>query len=146
VTPRFWGAFRVSRFLVYATSIVYLTWVIDRHRETAQVPAWLGMARVGLLFVTLWACVQPRMFVWEPVALTLRSRGRDPETFAHKSAVAFAIAPLAAALVVTVSGGPAVDVYILTAVCLLSVSFWTRRYWQATGAGQGQGSRSVRAG
>jgi hypothetical protein len=146
VTSRFWGAFRVSRFLIYASSIDYVTFVIDRHRETLQVPGWLGIARIGLLIVTAWACVQPRMFAWEPVALTLRARGRDPETFVHKSAVAFAIAPLAAALVVTVSGGPAADVYILTGVCILSVSFWTRRYWQSTGASQGQGSHSVHAG
>ena len=146
MTPRFWAAFRVGRFLIYAMSIDYLTFVIDWHRETAQVPGWLGLARVGVIFVTVWACAQPRMFLWEPVALTLRARGRDPETFAHKLAVAMAIAPLAAALVVTASGGPSTDVYVTTGVCLVSVSFWTRRYWRISGADQGQGSHSVHAG
>src|SRR5439155_10308606 len=111
VVPRFWGVFRIARFIVYATAIDYLAWVIDRHRESSQAPVWLGMARIGLFFVTLWACVIPSMFVWERVAVTLRAKHRDPESFAHRLAVALAIVPPMEALIAAVSVGPAADVY-----------------------------------
>jgi hypothetical protein len=124
----------------------YVMWVIDRHRDIPPLPVWLGMARIGVLGLTVFACIVPRMFVWEPVSDTLRARAKDPESFAHKLAVGLAISPIAAALVMAVSGGPAGDVYMVTGVCIVSVITWTLRYLRRTGVSTRRGSQGVNAG
>jgi hypothetical protein len=145
VEPRLWVAFRILRFLLCAAAVNYLAWVMDSRNEPMQSPRWLGMARVGLGLLTLWACALPRMFEWQPFVDRLRARGKDPRKVVHKMAVAMAAAPLLAALIMVSEGASATDAYVVTVICFGSIIFWTRRYVRGTGP-DSAGSNAQHAG